>query len=1729
MKVRLSWVRKVFSLALCALTATLSVPFSMTTVHAAGASELRDSVSGVTLYDRDGDMAYEIGTAEELLAFSALVSSGKKAIHAELTADIDMNPGYRFSFVADTGLIEVRKDDSAVAYLGTGIRGDSSGTGTKFDSLASSAYKIYANTTGNNGVLPADLIAWKAIGTPNYAYAGTFDGQNHTIRGLFYNASTSKFGLFGQVDGASVKNLRLENFCWNGNENLGGIIGLCKNATVENCTVDGLLRGESHLGGVVGLVEKSTIDNCRNDATIIGAKYFAGGIAGKTGNYDPVKLLNCANSGNILANADVTSMSESDGGVGGIIGSYVATGDDCRVQGCSNSGTIRGFCCVGGIAGNVCPGQKDDLIVSKCYNTGTVIGTQKVGGLAGYFCRSDMMNGYSTGMVTGSAHHRISGAPSEIGGLVGDFDNQSGYSSIECCYVSGALSFEGSAKKTGAIFGDAYSTSSYLPKNCYYLSESFPEGSFNGTSLSLDEMTSDTEWIQSFAGFDTTTPIWRKTPNASGKLYFPGVDDFSPWVVVPSTGHEHVWSYELSTEESKVTVTCNGENCDLEGENAGAITLSAFDTVYGDSTTNALASYIDWLPETKPDLLYSGVETSGKDYPLTATAPRNAGNYTVSLSFGTIVLTKSFQILPCEITEDMITVIPEETTYDGTQIQPHLTVKRNEVLLLPGTDYLSEGELQGINVKDYTITVKGIGNYSGSVEVSWKIKEKSMTDISAADITKVYDGQVTSILVTGAPDSAQIEYSLDGIIYLLTNPELRNVSDSATVFYRVRCENCAPFAGEATVTILPKAITVSADAKEMTFGQTEPALTYSVAGDPFLRLYGDLAREPGQDAGTYRIGQGTLTDANNPNYTITFCPGVLTITKAPQESPILSATAETVFGKEDGTISGLSDAMEISTDGETFAPVNTDPEVTYPAGSYFVRYAETSNYTASVSVRVDILPGRRLRILFPNHLPEGYRTEVMGTNAFGWQEGASFRVEILPGYSAENLIVTAQSGRLTDHGDGTYTISEATDDVSIFVSGVVDLTAPEVILTAKTIRWKQLFHKLTFGLFFRDNAFLQVTATDMGSGIHRAESLLSERPLSAEDLAETDAWTALPLTNDSALISIPAPDKKFVYVRVFDRAGNQTTVSSDGGIVVYSDVATQTEEIRYTKGSGAEIAFPITLEGNELCALYVGETVLSEELYSISTAGIVTVSAEYLNTLPQGETTLRLVFAPQGEIYNEYPSEEGNINDLPAELLLRLIVEKQAGTVEFTGTSDKIYDGKPAESPHYTTNSTGEVTVEWYRDQISAETKLSAPPTDAGTYYVCLHVASDDTAAECWASKAVTIQRRNISSASVVLTAPLIYTGQPLTQSITVTDPTGVPVDYSVTGQQATEVGVYTMTLSGRGNFCGEMTIFYRISPDTSALEGLTTENITSEHRAKIEALLYSLRSGEIEEIPQWIELEQKGMALLSAIETASKAVATEACRVTESISAETVDLADQGSLQTAKSDLVSALELHAGNYTSQEKENFRTQLQRIEAALQIVETVTSVGNQMETLPETIVPDQDEAVEKVEALYDLYADFSPREKGMLPAENVAKLERLLAASSDYEILQGDDASWEKEKGEPLLFVANGSCKRFVGLEIDGQTVPESEYEVHSGSTIVQIKEAYLQTLPRGAHTITFRYQNGAVSGTFQISSESVSGELPATGGSCFRWNLVAGMILSAGCLGLLLRKKYLTD
>ncbi len=86
----------------------------------------------------------------------------------------------------------------------------------------------------------------------------------------------------------------------------------------------------------------------------------------------------------------------------------------------------------------------------------------------------------------------------------------------------------------------------------------------------------------------------------------------------------------------------------------------------------------------------------------------------------------------------------------------------------------------------------------------------------------------------------------------------------------------------ANLTITPKPITVTADAKSKVYGYGDPALTYSVPADALVgddALEGALTRAAGEDVGTYPIQKGSLTAGDN--YNLTFQGANLTITARP--------------------------------------------------------------------------------------------------------------------------------------------------------------------------------------------------------------------------------------------------------------------------------------------------------------------------------------------------------------------------------------------------------------------------------------------------------------------------------------------------------------------------------------------------------------------------------------------------------------------------------------------------------------------------------------------------------------------------------------------------------------------------------------------------------------------------------------------------------------------------------
>lgn len=172
-----------------------------------------------------------------------------------------------------------------------------------------------------NGKLTANINlngkTWTAIGTDSNKFAGTLDGDSHTVSGL---AGTGGLVYYLSANG-TVKSLCVD-CAIDGTSNVGGIADKSE-GRIENCLVSGYIKGGNDtifgVGGIVGHgVAGNVISGCVSTADIL-FKYSryavqngAGGIVGYT--YGTVE--NCYFAGNVHTNAK----SVSAGGFGGLVG-----------------------------------------------------------------------------------------------------------------------------------------------------------------------------------------------------------------------------------------------------------------------------------------------------------------------------------------------------------------------------------------------------------------------------------------------------------------------------------------------------------------------------------------------------------------------------------------------------------------------------------------------------------------------------------------------------------------------------------------------------------------------------------------------------------------------------------------------------------------------------------------------------------------------------------------------------------------------------------------------------------------------------------------------------------------------------------------------------------------------------------------------------------------------------------------------------------------------------------------------------------------------------------------------------------------------------------------------------------------------------------------------------------------------------------------------------------------
>ena len=221
---------------------------------------------------------------------------------------------------------------------------------------------------------------WIPIAADYGRYKGTFDGQGHTISGLYFNDSSAEcIGIVGDLDrGGVIQNVGLENSYFHVYQYTAGICGY-NSGTIRNCYNAGTVIGEFILiGGIVGAFNVGTVSNCYNTGNITGES-DVGGVCGN--NMSSNTIENCYNTGNITGDMDL----------GGICGSNTA---NAIIKNCYNTGDVTGTDEeIGGIIG-----RNASKFVENCYNTGTVTSTGEntdtVGAVCGWDKYKDVKNCY---------------------------------------------------------------------------------------------------------------------------------------------------------------------------------------------------------------------------------------------------------------------------------------------------------------------------------------------------------------------------------------------------------------------------------------------------------------------------------------------------------------------------------------------------------------------------------------------------------------------------------------------------------------------------------------------------------------------------------------------------------------------------------------------------------------------------------------------------------------------------------------------------------------------------------------------------------------------------------------------------------------------------------------------------------------------------------------------------------------------------------------------------------------------------------------------------------------------------------------------------------------------------------------------------------------------------------------------------------------------------------------
>ena len=730
-----------------------------------------------------------------------------------------------------------------------------------------------------------------SVSSTNYYTAQLF-GADLQVGGIAgYNAGTL-------INVYTTANLTASNTFLPSSTAVGGLVG-SNSGFIANSHATGNVYGRSssagysstvntYVGGLVGNSSgNSYITNSYATGRVVSDAYspgtihylgaFAGGLVGVVG--ESTTVSQSFATGDVLASVNNDNkrvlfegrVEAYAGGLSGMAGDYSAISDTYA-------------------SGNVQSNATTSSGIGAYSNAGGAIGESgRLGSLN---------NSYATGSVSGSAAALAFG-DLNFGGLIGKDPYDHSYA-VNNSFYADTIGYggEGTSKTTAELkdpftfidagwdFANVWGKSTTGENNGLMMLREVGPGTLYDAYVKM--------------GSDTTKTYGDANPSLSGiaQVYGNATVDWGN-AITPTT---NVGNYAYS-DANVLDINTSSPNGAYIVPGCGLTINPAALTVTANSLTKTYdglafgdngATYTGFVNGDTSSVLggalaYGGTAAGAVDVGNYAITPSGltSGNYAINYVDGALTVNKA----ALTVTANNDTKTYDRMAYSGGNGATYSGFMNGETSSVLGGSLSYGGAAQGaVNAGTYGLSASGLtsGNYDISyVDGSLSVNKAALT-VNASNASKTYGGDIASL--SG--------YSVSGLLAgdSLTALDLISLGTSATANVGTYAINATNLVGtgldnynlttNGALTVDPRFIELKGDDTSRVYGAANPNFSWHVVSGNLVNgdsLSGDLATTATtmSGVGAYTITQGTLTDANNPNYNISFMQGALNVTKAP--------------------------------------------------------------------------------------------------------------------------------------------------------------------------------------------------------------------------------------------------------------------------------------------------------------------------------------------------------------------------------------------------------------------------------------------------------------------------------------------------------------------------------------------------------------------------------------------------------------------------------------------------------------------------------------------------------------------------------------------------------------------------------------------------------------------------------------------------------------------------------